>query len=152
MSRTVYVTVRSWEPWLCELVRSPFAVGSLGVKSFLRYRSLFYSTSLHLLRGSLGVLRPDDKPSRDPLGRLGASWRLVAVLGRLTPMKQLRTPMKRIYLTPTETRLFIYLFIYLFIFICKLAQARGQDELTDRRQTMRTMLFSCPSSRAPLGT
>ena len=42
--------------------------------------------------------------------------------------------------------------IYLFIFICKLAQARGQDELTDRRQTMRTMLFSCPSSRAPLGT
>ena len=43
-------TVRSWEPWRCELATSPFAVGGLGVKSFLRYRSLFC-----LALGSLGV-------------------------------------------------------------------------------------------------
>ena len=51
MSRIVYVTVRSWEPWCYELVTSPFAVGSLGVKNFLRYRSLFYLASLGLLGG-----------------------------------------------------------------------------------------------------
>ena len=52
MSRIVYVTVRSWEPWCYELVTSLFAVGSLGVRSFLRYRSLVYLASLGLLGGS----------------------------------------------------------------------------------------------------
>ena len=56
VSRIVYVTVRSWEPWRCELVTSPFAVGSLGVTSFLRYRSLFYWASLSLFWGPLEVV------------------------------------------------------------------------------------------------
>ena len=53
--RIVYVTVRSLEPWCDELVTSLFAVGSLGVKSFLRYRSLFHVASLGLLGGPFWV-------------------------------------------------------------------------------------------------
>ena len=83
--RIVYVTVRSWEPWCYELVTSPFAVGSLGVKSFLCYRSLFYFASLGLLGGPLGALLDCIEALLGRLGalwgRLGASWRPLAVLG-----------------------------------------------------------------------
>ena len=85
MSRIVYVTARSWEPWCEELVTSPFAVGSLDVKSFLRYRSLVYVASLGLLGGPFGALL---EPFLDCLGallgRLGVLLgRLRALLGRL---------------------------------------------------------------------
>ena len=77
------------EPWRCELVTSPFAVGSLGVTSFLAlpiallfgvsgpsWGSFWGDFGAHLgclgaLLGRLGAL----------LGRLGASWRPLAVLG-----------------------------------------------------------------------
>ena len=56
MSRIIDVTARYWEPWRCELVTSPLAVGSLGVKSVLPYRSLFYLASLGLLGGPFGAI------------------------------------------------------------------------------------------------
>ena len=85
MSSIVYVTVRSWEPWCDELVTSLFAVGSLGVKSFLRYRSLLYLASLGLLGGPFGALLG---PFGGPLGALWEPFwallgRLGALLGRL---------------------------------------------------------------------
>ena len=38
--RACYVTARSWEPWCSEIVTLPLALGSLGVESLLRHRSL----------------------------------------------------------------------------------------------------------------
>ena len=74
----VYVTARSWEPWCEERVTSPFAVGSLDVKSFLRYRSLVYVASLGLLGGPFGALLVSFwgpfGPFRAVLGPFGAVW------------------------------------------------------------------------------
>ena len=78
MLRIIYVTVRSREPWCDELVTSLFAVGGLGVKSFLRYRSLLYLASLGLLGGPFGAILG---AHLDCLGAL--LGRLGALLGRL---------------------------------------------------------------------
>ena len=78
-------TDRSSEPWCCELVTSPLAACSLGVNSFLRYRSLFYLVSLGLLGGPRGALLDCLGAllgrRRALLGRLGASWRPWRPLG-----------------------------------------------------------------------
>ena len=85
MSRSIDVTVRYWEPWCCEVVTSPFAVGSLGVKSFLGYRSLFYLASLGLLIGPCGGLfRALLGPFWAALGLFwDVLWPFWAVTGRL---------------------------------------------------------------------
>ena len=93
---TFYVAVRSWEPWRLEPFTAPFALGSLGVKSFLRHRSLlgalksrpFTSPTrkkIHMFR-HLELLRAFASklcPSLGPMGAGALASRLSPSLGRL---------------------------------------------------------------------
>ena len=89
MSRTVYVTVCCWKPGREMFRLPPLALQSLGLKSFLRYRSLCCLASLGLLGetfwGSFGALSDCHWALLGRLGallgRLGACWRPLAVLG-----------------------------------------------------------------------
>ena len=49
---TLYVAVRSWEPWRLEPFTAPFALGSLGVTNFVRRRSLLGALAFRAFYGT----------------------------------------------------------------------------------------------------